>query len=340
MGFFAKNFANKLARRVYEDIKNRINDTINESVDLGEMCKYGDERIIQETEVVYKKCKNKGIAFPVSISLNNCVGNYVPYRLKLEVPYRLKLEVPDTNAPNNQTVIVKGDIVKVELGVSIDGYIGIVGETFVAGDNRLLEKELKFLDELSSEIVLRAGDTNDAFRMFIESECTKNDMYPVENCTSYQQFPDHIKTDESKYMILNYRKYWDEDDNLVSEENLCFEFEENEVYTINLTCALSDSRDLKYKEPIEPRLFRFNETNYQLKLNSSRLFLNEVKSKYRNNVFNITEFSKNPKMKVGMKECFGNGILDSFPILYLFEDNTPITVIHKKFTVVVKKGRV
>jgi methionine aminopeptidase len=317
------NFANKIARKVYEDVKTRINHEISENqrANLGAMCAYGNELILNETQNVYKKCKNKGIAFPVSISLNNCVGNYV------------------TDVNNVNDVILKGDVVKVELGVAIDGYIGIVGETFVAGGG--LEKELEFLDELSKEIVLRAGDTNDMFRMFIESECTKNNMYPIENCTSYQQFENHLQTDESKYIILNYRKYWDEDDNLVSEENICYELEENEVYTINITCALSDDQNnLKYKEPIEPRLFRFNETNYQLKLNSSRVFLNEVKSKHRNYAFNITEYSKNPKMKVGMKECFGNGILDAFPILYVTDqNNAPVQIIHKKFTVVVKAPR-
>jgi len=341
------NFANKIARKVYEDVKTRINHEISENqrANLGAMCAYGNELIINETQNVYKKCKNKGIAFPVSISLNNCVGNYVT---EGDVN-----DVISNGAVNNVTegdvilkgdVISKGDVVKVELGVAIDGYIGIVGETFVAGGG--LEKELEFLDELSKEIVLRAGDTNDMFRMFIESECTKNNMYPIENCTSYQQFENHLQTDESKYIILNYRKYWDEDDNLVSEENICYELEENEVYTINITCALSDGalsddqNNLKYKEPIEPRLFRFNETNYQLKLNSSRLFLNEVKSKHRHYAFNITEFLKNPKMKVGMKECFGNGILDAFPILYVTDqNNAPVQIIHKKFTVIVKAPR-
>jgi methionine aminopeptidase len=335
------NFANKIARNVYEDIKSRINEQISENqrVNLGAMCLYGNELIMKETQNVYKKCKNKGIAFPVSISLNNCVGNYVNDVNGVNDVNDVN-GVNDVNDVNEHTgdVIVKGDVVKVELGVAIDGYIGIVGETFVAGGG--LEKELGFLDELSKEIVLRAGDTNDMFRMFIESECTKNNMYPIENCTSYQHYENHLKTDGSKYMILNYRKYWDEDDNLVSEENFCYEFEENEVYTINLTFALSDQQNLKYKEPIEPRLFRFNETNYGLKLNSSRLFLNEVKAKHRNYVFNITEFLKNPKMKVGMRECFGNGILDSFPILYATEtNNNPVQIIHKKFTVIVKSQR-
>lgn len=315
------NFASKIAKKVYNELKEQINKCVNE-IDVYTVSQLGNSRILEETNSVYKKCKNKGIAFPVSISLNNCVGNYI--------------------ATSKDILIKSGDIVKIELGVTIDGYIGIIGETFVAGQPDHLKKELLFLDQLSEDIAfnLTAGETNDTLRIFIETECTENGIYPIENCISYQQFENHIKTDDSKYMILNYRKYWDQDDILVSEDNLCFEFEENEVYTINITCAVNDAKDkkdIKYKEPLEPRLFRFNEINYQLKLNSSRMFFNQVKSNHRNYVFDATEMKKNPKMKIGMKECLENGILESFPILYA---NDPVQIIHKKFTMTVKTARV
>ncbi len=35
------------------------------------------KRIQEELKTVYKKEKNKKIAFPTSISLNNCLGNYI-----------------------------------------------------------------------------------------------------------------------------------------------------------------------------------------------------------------------------------------------------------------------
>jgi methionine aminopeptidase len=313
------NFASKIAKKVYNELKEQIDKC---DVDLYTISQFGNSRILEETSSVYKKCKNKGIAFPVSISLNNCVGNYT--------------------ATSEGTLIKSGDIVKIELGVAIDGYIGMIGETFVAGQPEHLKKELLFLDQLSEDVAfnLRAGETNDTLRIFIETECTDNGIYPIENCISYQQCENHMKTYDSKYMILNYRKYWDQDDNLVSEDNLCFDFEENEVYTINITCAVNNptnpeyTKDLKYKEPLEPQLYRINEINYQLKLNSSRMFLNEAKSKHRNYVFDATEMKKNIKMKMGMKECLENGILESLPILYA---NSPVQIIHKKFTLVVKK---
>ena len=45
-----------------------------------ELCKIGDDMIIQETDKVYKKEKEmkKGIAFPTQANVNNCICHYAP----------------------------------------------------------------------------------------------------------------------------------------------------------------------------------------------------------------------------------------------------------------------
>ncbi len=45
---------------------------------MGDLCKFGDEEIISECKKVYLKEKNKGIAYPTCISLNNIVNNNSP----------------------------------------------------------------------------------------------------------------------------------------------------------------------------------------------------------------------------------------------------------------------
>ena len=47
-----------------------------DNLDVYELAKYSDNRIVEECNKIYKKEKNKGIAFPTSISLNDCAGNY------------------------------------------------------------------------------------------------------------------------------------------------------------------------------------------------------------------------------------------------------------------------
>jgi methionine aminopeptidase len=71
-----------------------------------------------------KKCYNKkktekGIAFPVCLSINEVCGHFSPL-------------VSDSEDKEKEFSILKeGDVVKVDLGVHIDGYIGLVAHTIV-----------------------------------------------------------------------------------------------------------------------------------------------------------------------------------------------------------------
>lgn len=57
----------------------------------------------------------KGVAFPTCVSVNECVCHNSPL------------------ISEAQEDIKEGDIVKVDLGVHIDGYIAVVAHTVVAG---------------------------------------------------------------------------------------------------------------------------------------------------------------------------------------------------------------
>lgn len=64
----------------------------------------------------------KGIAFPTSISVNEICGHYTP----------LKSDAEDKEKELN--TLRDGDVVKIDLGVHIDGYIALVAHTIVVGD--------------------------------------------------------------------------------------------------------------------------------------------------------------------------------------------------------------
>ncbi|NXC56860.1 PA2G4 protein, partial [Aleadryas rufinucha] len=84
------------------------------------LCEKGDSMIMEETGKIFKKEKEmkKGIAFPTSISVNNCVCHFSP--LKSDQDYILK----------------DGDLVKIDLGVHVDGFIANVAHTFVLGASK------------------------------------------------------------------------------------------------------------------------------------------------------------------------------------------------------------
>lgn len=320
------NAAAKICGKVYNLLKENI--LSGKILYVSELERLGNETIRNECNLIYKRIKIKGIAFPVSISLNNCVGNYT---------YE--------NGNDEYNIIKNGDIIKIELGVNIDGYIAVLGETLIYNeksseiDNENI-KYIEFLDKLQKDIVkiIKHGEINDEVKTYIESKCTELECFPVENTISYQHVDGKLSTDNSKYIITNYKKYYDEEDLLISKENLCFEFEKHEIYTINLTIIKNNSEgetEHKYLEPHQPHIYRFNEYFYNLKLASSRSFCSVIHEEYQKNAFDYVPYKNQIKYKYGIKESLKNGILIQYPIYYSKDNNI---VFHKKFTIIVEEN--
>ena len=317
------NTAATICGKVYLEIKSKILLEFYENnvdkLDILLLIEYGNKRIIDETNIIFKKVKDKGIASPVSISLNNCIGNYI---------------YDYNDLSNIYNSIHENDIIKINLGVVIDGCIANLCETFTIKENKKVNKTIHFLDSLQKSIMELFQDpdnTNDDVRMLIESKCTNKDVFPIENCTSFQQEKGLCKYDESKYMILNYKKKYDLNDELIGLENICFEYLENEVYTIDISVVESDC-DVTYTQNENIHLYRFNDSFYGLKLKSSREFTSIIKSKHNNYLFDINPYTK---YGFGIKECVKKGILEECPIIYVKEK---LPVITKRFTIYITEN--
>ena len=318
------NTAATICGKVYLEIKSKILlefiENKVEKMDILPLLEYGNERIKQETNSVYKKIKDKGIASPTSISLNNCVGNYI---------------YDYTNKDNLNNFIKVDDIIKINLGVTLNGCIANLCETFLIKPNEPINKIIDFLDSLQESIIDTIGESNDDTRILIESECTNNDVFPIQNCTSYEQKPGLVKFDECKYIILNHTKHYDRNEELIGLENLCFEYLENEVYTIDLSVTSTlDDTPIKYKKDDSVHLYRFNEYHYSLKFKSARGFFNETKQKYNNYYFDINPY-KNIKNSFGIRETLKSGILEESPIIYATQNKNVIPVVTKRFTLMI-----
>ena len=219
-----------------------------ELLNVKELCKLGDNMIKLECDKVYKRETVKGISFPTSISLNNCTGNYI-----YEEDVDLKISV--------------NDVVKIDLGVNIGGSIARLGETIVY--NLESDKYIEFLNGLQRDVIkyMKAGMVNDDIKMMIESKCTNMGCFPIENCTSYQHNTE-LEMDV-KYILLNFKKYYDEDDNLVVNPNICFDIEDGDIYTMDLTIIPNNEEtgtEHIYTCNTESHIMRYNEFFYNLKL--------------------------------------------------------------------------
>lgn len=319
----------RLGSIICKTVFNKLKDEIlkNNIINVLELTKLGDQLLIEEYEKrKILNVKSVKIGFPTCISLNNCVGYYIYENDKSFETF------------NN---IKKNDLVKIELGLNLDECINIFGDTFYNNDNNVINKNnemLNVLDKLELKItkLMNSECTNDDIKRLIESYCTKYNCFPVENTVSYQHLNFHIQSDESKYIVTNHKKYYDEDDNLAVCQDICFDLEQHEVYTINLTIIPNtlDEKNHIYSELHQPHVYKYNEYYHNFRLQSSKQFYSHIKKTHGFNPFSMVNYNNNPKYKMGLRESLDNGILNYYPVLYN-KQNLP--VFFRKFTIIVKK---
>lgn len=312
------NTSATICGKVYKHLKELV--ISNEERNIKKLCDTGNQMILTELSSIYKKDKDKNIAFPVSISLNNMISNHTG---------QIDIDIKDT------------DIIKIKLGVSLSGCISILTETFVIKETPVVEIVIKFLDDISDDILemIKHEETVDEVRIFIESKCTEQIVFPIPNCISYQQEQSFIKTLDSKYMILNHIAKYDINDYLITEQNINFEFEEDDIFTINLTVIpIEDDiepNQVKYRILDNPFIHRINENNYGLKLKSSKEFYSKVKKEHSYYAFNTKKYLDSPRDRIGISECKKHNLLDVYDITTV-HNNLP--VISKEFTIIVGKN--
>jgi methionine aminopeptidase len=314
-----------ISRSVYKELKDIINN--GKELCVPKLCDIANDMLIQKCEGVVKenkftphKQRSMYLGFPCCISLNNCVGSY--------------------NFSKDQqkyNTINPGDVVKIEIGANINGCIAQFGDTFVY--NAPENCYVKLLDKLEKAVLseLVAGNINDDVKIKVESICSTNDCFPVENAVSYQAQHGFLKTQTSKYIILNYQKYYDDEDSLVGEPNMCFDLEEGEMYVINLSIAENNDSTLQnhtYYDSEPAHVYNFNDYFYNLKLKASKEFYSKVKSQHANNGFYLKNYNDNPKLKLGFKEVYQSGIIDEHPVLFLKDGSN---VYFRKFLAIVGK---
>jgi hypothetical protein len=309
----------KICGKIYKELKLKIE---NGESSISELVQYGDNRLNEELASIYKNNVYKCIAVPVCISIDNYIEN-------------------------NRVGEIKSDsVIKIDLGVVIDECTSILGETFSLSCD--YDKQLNFLDTLQTKLVKVINEfrenyhddsddeenilTNDELRIVIESKCTENDVFPVENCKSYQ-----VDSEDPVNMILNYKKVYDKDDNLITE-NDCFELETDQVYLFNL--SITDAEDYKIKGVEGSRLVSVNEECKPLRLQSSNTFYKMAKNKYKNNIFDVQEYiyregKEDVKNKLAILNCIRGGTLVEYPIRYLHP--TESKVFSKKFVIIIRE---
>lgn len=310
--------AGKIASKVLDELVN----VCKPGTTVYQMCTLGDKMIMEEVNKVYKDTY-KGIAFPTCVSVNNVCGFNVP---KSETGQALK----------------NGDLVKIELGVHIDGYPALLCYTVLVGsvkkDDRRMDA-LNAMSDASKEIlnIMKPGKTNFDVVKIMEKYAKKyNCNLPTINENIHA--PGVMSYQISRYVVDGYN---DDDDEFIHQLILCkhndnydfemreTEFEQDEVYAIDILYStgtgklnITGAESLVYK--------RLQDKKHSLKMKASRATL----STFGRNRFPMSQGSKfDVRWKLGLKECINNGLVESYPPI---GEKEGVYTARAKFTVVVR----
>lgn len=262
------------------------------------LCTLGNARLNEETEKVFKKEKKmkKGLSFPTCISANNCICHFSP--LKSDPDYEIK----------------DGDLIKIDLGCHVDGFIAVAAHTFVVGATKENPAKGKKADAVLSGYyaqeaalrLLKPGSTNTAITEHIDQIATAYKSKPVEGMLSYQLARNVI--DGEKRIIQNPSE--------MQKKDGCekCEFGVHEVYALDVLMSTGDGKPKESE--VRTTVYKKKDIIYQLRMKTSRAFLSEAEKRFALMPFTLRDFEDEKKARLGVLECAKHELMEPYPVFY------------------------
>ncbi|GKV22013.1 hypothetical protein SLEP1_g31919 [Rubroshorea leprosula] len=272
-----------------------------------DICEMGDAFIREQTGNVYKNVKRKierGVAFPTCISVNNTVCHVSPLA-------------------SDETVMEEGDILKIDLGCHIDGFIAVVAHTHVLQNGPLTGRKADVIAaaNTAAEVALRLvrpGKKNKDVTEAIQKVAAAYDCKIVEGVLSHQL--KQFVIDGNKVILSVAGPETRVDD---------AEFEENEVYAIDIVTSTGDGKPKLLDEKQTTIYKRAVDRNYHLKMKTSRFIFSEINQKFPIMPFTARALEEK-RARLGLVECVNHELLQPYPVLH---EKPGDFVAHVKFTV-------
>jgi curved DNA binding protein len=288
-----------------------------------DLCQFGTTILETSLKGLYNKkvdgvAIEKGVAFPVCISVNEVVCNHSP--LASEELEELKV----------------GDVVKIDLGCHIDGYISVGAHTVVVSESadsppESVDGELgnvavaAYNAMMVAADAIKAGAKNTDVTKIVEKVANNYGVETVATVRMHQM--KRYVIDGVKEVAL--KEPTPEDLEEGEEELPECTFDQAEVYAVDVAMTTGDGKvrpaDLRttvYKRNVE--------VNYQLKMKASRYVISEVDKKFPTLPFTLRHFDDERQARMGITECVNHGLLIPYPSLI---EKQGAQVAHFKCTV-------
>ncbi|KAJ8647579.1 hypothetical protein MRB53_000602 [Persea americana] len=272
-----------------------------------EICEKGDSFIREQTGNMYKNSKKKierGVAFPTCISVNNIFCHFSPLA-------------------SDESVLEENDIVKIDMGCHIDGFIAVVAHTHVLQEGPVSGRAADVIAaaNTAAEVALRLvrpGRKNKEVTEAIQKVAAAYDCKIVEGVLSHQLKQFVIDGNKVILSVTNPETRVDD-----------AEFEENEVYAIDIVTSTGDGKPRLLDEKQTTIYKRAVDKNYHLKMKSSRFIFSEINQKFPIMPFTARALEEK-RARLGLVECVNHDLLQPYPVLH---EKPGDLVAHIKFTV-------
>uniref|UniRef100_A0A6M2FCR8 ERBB-3 BINDING PROTEIN 1 n=1 Tax=Populus davidiana TaxID=266767 RepID=A0A6M2FCR8_9ROSI len=272
-----------------------------------DICEKGDSFIREQTGNMYKNVKKKierGVAFPTCVSVNNTVCHFSPLA-------------------SDELVLEEGDVVKIDLGCHIDGFIAVVGHTHALQSGPITGRAADVIAaaNTAAEVALRLvrpGKKNKDVTEAIQKVAAAYDCKIVEGVLSHQLKQFVIDGNKVILSVSN-------PDTRVDDA----EFEENEVYAVDIVTSTGDGKPKLLDEKNTTIYKRAVDKNYHLKMKSSRFIFSEINQKFPIMPFTARAL-EDKRARLGLVECVNHDLLQPYPVLH---EKPGDYVAHIKFTV-------
>merc|ERR1719179_82520 len=242
----------KMSAEIVNKVLKELVDACKASASVRDLCILGDNRLTEETSKAFKKDKKltKGIAFPTCISVNNCICHFSPLTTEPDV------------------ILADGDMVKIDMGAHIDGFIAVVAHTLVVGASGEAPVTGKKADamlaaHLASEAALRLvkpGNETYEVTETVSKIGEAFDCKPVEGMLSHQLEQNRI--DGEKTIIQNPSE-------AQRKEHEKYEFALHEAYAVDVLISSGEGQGREKDAKIS--IYKKTEDTYMLKMKTSRV---------------------------------------------------------------------
>eukprot|EP00877_Chromochloris_zofingiensis_P000802 jgi/Chrzof1/10722/Cz05g10020.t1 len=282
-------------------------DAVKDGAKNVDLCKLGDDTINKECGLIFNQGKNKnlekGVAFPTCLSVNSVVGHFSPL-------------------PEDTTTLKDGDLVKIDLGCHIDGFIAVQAQTIVVQQN------------FDAAITGRAAEVIQAARTAFEAA-----IRLIRPGKKISEVPDKLAQCVEAFdcnlvegVMMHQMKQFVIDGNKVvlnrtSPEHRVEddEFQPNEVYAIDIVVSTGEGKP-KMKDEKETTVYkRALDVEYKLKLKASRAVFSEINRKFPAMPFTLRAITEGEgeegkelqkQLRLGLVECLSHNLLHPYPVLH------------------------